>query len=143
MLGVAKLSKAITIPAFQTKGVNCLSEAKIYGMKVNVIGENKLESKLSEGLGVQSTYTELMPDSKKAVVAIRNISARNITIPKGTVVANIFSANKNPKIPTQSVRVSKLEKDIENSQPKVDSTKTQGKETISNEGKWILEKLDL
>ena len=59
----------------------------------------------------------MMPDSKKVFVAIRNISARNITIPKGTVVANIFSANEIPKILTQSVRVSKLEKDIENSQP--------------------------
>ena len=112
-------------------------------MKVNVIVENKLDSKLPEGLGVQNTYIELMPDSKKLVVAIRNISARNITIPKGTVVANIFSANKIPKILTQSVRVSKLEKDKENSQPNVDSTITQSKEPISNEGKWILEKLDL
>ena len=84
-----------------------------------------------------------MPDSKKLVVAIRNISARNITIPKGTVVANIFSANKIPTILTQSVRVSKLEKDIEHSQPSVDSTKTQSKEPIRSEGKWILEKLDL
>ena len=28
VLGVAKLSKAITIAAFQTKGVHCLSKAK-------------------------------------------------------------------------------------------------------------------
>ena len=84
-----------------------------------------------------------MPVSKKVVVAIRNISARNIIIPKETVVANICSANKIPKILTQSVRVSKLEKDIENSQPNVDSTKPQSKEPISNEGKWILKKLDL
>ena len=45
-------------------------------MKVNVIVENKLDSKLLESLGVQNTYTELMPDSKKVVVAIKNISAR-------------------------------------------------------------------
>ena len=76
-----------------------------------------------------------MPDSKKVVVVIRNISARNITILKGTIVASIFSANKIPKILTQSVRVSKLEKDIENSQPNVDSTKTQSKEPIGNKGK--------
>ena len=112
MLGVAKFSKAITIPAFQTKGVHCLSKAKNYDMKVNVIVENKLHSKFPEGLGVQNAYTGLMPDSKKVVVAIRNISAGNITIPKGTVVANIFSANKIPKILTHSVRVSKLEKDV-------------------------------
>ena len=61
---------------------------------------------------MQNTYTELIPDSKKVVVAIRNISARNITIPEGTVVANIFSDNKVPKIITQSVTVSKLEKDM-------------------------------
>ena len=143
VLGIAKLSKAITIPAFQLKGVHCLSKAKNYGMTVNVIVENKLDSKLPEGFGVQNTYTELMPDSKKVIEAIRNISARNITIPKRTVVANLFSANKIPKILTQSVRVSKLEKDIENSQPNEDSTKTQSKEPISNEGEWILEKLGL
>ena len=102
VLGVVKLSKAITIPAFQTKGVHRLSKARNYGMKVNVIVENKLDSKLPEGLGVQNMYTELMPDSKKVVVAIRNISARNVTIPKGTVVANIFSASKIPKILNQS-----------------------------------------
>ena len=98
---------------------------------------------MPEGLGVQNTNTELMPDSKKVVVAIRNISARNITIPKETVVAIIFSANKFSKILTQSVRVSKLEKDIKNSQPNVDSTKMKSNEPISNKGKWILEKLDL
>ena len=138
MLGVAKFSKAITIPAFQTNGVHCLSKAKNYDMKVNVIVENKLDSKLPEGLGVQNAYTGLMPDSKKVVVAIRNISARNITIPKGTVVANIFSANKIPKILTQSVRVSKLENDIENSQPNVDSTKTQSKEPLVMKGNGFL-----
>ena len=55
VLGVAKLSKAITIPAFQTKGVHCLSKAKNYGMKVNVIIENKLDSRLPDSLGVQNT----------------------------------------------------------------------------------------
>ena len=83
-----------TIPAFQTKGVHCLSKAKNYDTKGNVLFENKLDSKFLEGLGVQNTCTELMPDSKKVVVVIRNISARNITIPKGTVVANICNGNK-------------------------------------------------
>ena len=79
MLNVVKLSKAITIPAFQTKGVHCLSKAKTYGMKVNVTVENKLDSKLPEGLCLQNTYTDLIPDSKKVVVVIRNTSARNVT----------------------------------------------------------------
>ena len=43
VLGVAKLSKDITILAFQTKGVHCLSKAKNCDMKVNVIVENKLD----------------------------------------------------------------------------------------------------
>ena len=73
-----------------------------------------------------------MPGSKKVVVAIRNIYARNLTISKGTVVGNIFCANKTPKIFTQSIRVSNLEKDIENSNS-----------STCGEGKWVLEKLDL
>ena len=63
---------------FKIREYIVLSKAKNYGMKVNVIVENKLDSKLPEGLGVQNTYTELMPDSKKVVVAIKTRSARNI-----------------------------------------------------------------
>ena len=44
-------------------------------MKVNVMAEVESNSKLSEGLGVQNTYTELMSGSKKVVIAIRNTSA--------------------------------------------------------------------
>ena len=138
VLGVAELSKAITISAFQTKSVHCLSKAKNYGMKVNIIVDGESNSKLAEGLGVQNNYTELMPGRKKVVVAIRNTSARNLTIPKGTVVGNIFCANKIPKIITQSIKGSKLEKDIENS-----NSSTCPEEKISDEGKWVLEKLDL
>ena len=93
VLDVVKLFKAITVPTFQTKSVHCLSKAKNYGMKVNIMVEDKFNSKLPEGLGVQNTYTELMPGRKKVAVAIRNTSARNLTIPKATVVGNIFCAN--------------------------------------------------
>ena len=113
MLGIPKLSKAITIPAFQTKSVHYLCKAKNYAMKVNIMVEDKSNSKLPEGLGVQNTYTELIPDRKIVVVAIRNTSARNLTIPKGTVVGNIFCANKILKILTWSIRVSKHEKNKE------------------------------
>ena len=58
VLGVAKLSKAITIPAFQTKSIYCLSKAKTYGIKVNIMIEDKSNLKLPAGLGVQNTYTE-------------------------------------------------------------------------------------
>ena len=95
MLGVAKLTKAITIPAFQTKSVHYLSKTKNYGMKVNIMVEDKSNSKLPEGFSVQNTYTELMPGRKKVVIAIRNTSARNLTIPKEMAVGNIFCANKN------------------------------------------------
>ena len=54
VLGVAKLSKAITLQSFQTKGVHCLSKAKNYGMKVRFMVEDKSNSKLPEGLGVQN-----------------------------------------------------------------------------------------
>ena len=70
----------------------------------NVMVEDKSNSKLSEGLGVQNTYTELMPCSKKICVAIRNTSTRNLTIQKGTIVGNIFCA-KMPTILTQSLSV--------------------------------------
>ena len=56
----------------------------------------------------------------------------------GTVVGNIFHANKIPKILTQSIRLSKLEKDIENS-----NSSTCPEEKISGEGKQVLEKLEI
>ena len=136
MLGVAELSKAINIPAFQTNSVHCLSKAKKYGMKVNIMVEDKSNPKLPEGLGVQNTYTELIPCRKKVVVAVRNTSARNLTIPEGRVEGNIFCANKIPKILTQSIRV--LEKDIGNF-----SSSTYPEEKLIDEGKWVLGKVDL
>ena len=90
VLDVSKHFKPVTIPTFQTKGVHCLSKSKNYSIKVNVMVEDKFVSKLPEGLGIQNTYTELMPGITKVFIAVRNTSATNLTIPKGTVVGNIF-----------------------------------------------------
>ena len=140
-LGCAKLTKSFTIPAFQTKVVHCLSKAKNYNMQVNVIVEGS-DSKIPEGLEVQNTYTELMPGSKKVTVAIRNTSARNIKVSRGTVVGNIFTANKVPKIISQSVRIGQNDVEENSSDSSVDPSGDSSSNS-GNDQSWILDKLDL
>ena len=136
-LGCAKMTKSLVIPAFSTKVVHCLSKAKNYNMQVNVIVEG-CNSKVPEGLEVQNSYTELMPGSKKVAVAIRNTSARNIKVSRGTVVGSIFTANKVPKIISQSVRIGSKDSDGKSSDSNCDSSP----DSCENPN-WILEKLDL
>ena len=137
-LGVVKLSKAITIPAFSSKGVHCLSKVRNYGMQVNVMVEHSDKTKLPKGLNVQNTYTDIVPGSKKIPVAVRNTSARDILLPKGTIVGSVYSANKIPTIVAQSVKVSKLKADIEIpvNKPTTDQTK-------EFDDKWLLDEVDI
>ena len=123
-IGVARLSKSVHIPAFGSKDVQCLAKAKTHAMMVNVIIEGKEGSKIPDGIEVQNTYTDLQPGRSKAPV--RNTTARDIVISKGTVVGNIFCANKIPKILNQSLksatipnRVGKVKTDFEQTDSKV------------------------
>ena len=83
---------------------------------------------------------------------MKNNTDRTITIQKGTKIGSIFCANKVPKILNQAIKVSKLEKDIENSKQtnKANPNSTQSpnsdeRQPQSNSEKvdWILERLDL
>ena len=69
-----------------------------------IIIEGKEGSKIPDGIEVQNTYTDLQPGRSKAPVRVRNTTARDIVISKGTVVGNIFCANKIPKILNQSLK---------------------------------------
>ena len=89
-------------------------------MMVNVIIEGKEDVKIPDGTEVQNTCTDLQPGRSKAPVRIRNTTVRDIVISKGTVVGNIFCANKIPKILNQSLksatipnRVGKVKTDFE------------------------------
>ena len=147
-IGVARLSKSVHIPAFGSKDVQCLAKAKTHAMMVNVIIEGKEGSKIPDGIEVQNTYTDLQPGRSKAPVRVRNTTARDIEISKGTVVGNIFCTNKIPKILNQSLksatipnRVGKVKTDFEQTDSKVleKDPEIKTKEDYS----WLFEKLDL
>ena len=90
-----------------------MAKAKCHGMSVNVLVEPCEVSKLPPGLEVQYSY--IAAGSSKVSVSVKNNTDRIITIQKGTKIGSIFCANKVPKILNQAIKVSKLEKDIENS----------------------------
>ena len=71
-------------------------------------------------------YRIPIPGRSKAPVRVRNTTARDIVISKGTVVGNIFCANKIPKILNQSLksatipnRVGKVKTDFDQTDSKV------------------------
>ena len=92
-----------------------MAKVKGNGMSVNVLVEPCEVSKLPPGLEVQYSYTDITPGSSKVSVSVKNHTDRTITIQKGTKIGSIFCANRVPKILTHAIKVSKLEKDIENS----------------------------
>ena len=99
----------------EIKVINCMAKVKCHGMSVNVLVEPCEVSKLSPGLEVQYSYTDIAAGSSNVSVSVKNNTDRTITIQKGTKIGSIFCANKVPKILNQAIKVSKLEKDIENS----------------------------
>ena len=153
-LGFAKSrgKRGVKIGPNETKVINCMAKAKCHGMSVNVLVEPCEVSKLPPGMEVQYSYTDIAAGSSKVSVSVKNNTDRTITIQKGTKIRSIFCANKVPKILNQAIKVSKLEKDIENSKQtnKANANSTQSpnsdeRQPQSNSEKvdWILQKLDL
>ena len=122
-------------------------------MSVNVLVEPLEVPKLPPGLECQYSYSD--KGSSKIAVVIRNVTDRTITLPKGTMVGEIFTANRIPKILNQAIKKAKLKTDVEkacdsdkanssngsSTNPNSDSTKST--ETSSSPVDWVLEKLDL
>ena len=145
-LGFAKNQKAVKIGPSKTKTFHCLAKAQTHSMTVNVIVEPMEESQLPPGLECQYSYSEIQAGSSKIAVSIRNHSQKVLKIPKGVKIGQIFTANKVPKILNNAIKVTKLEKDIENSGTKVSTTnpmKEKVDSSPSQTGDWLLEKLDL
>ena len=145
-LGFAKNQKAVKIGPSQTKTFHCLAKAQTHGMTVNVIVEPMEKSQLPPGLECQYSYSEIQSGSSKIAVSIRNHSQKVLKIPKEVKIGQIYTANRVPKILNNAIKVTKLEKDIENCATKP-STANPMKEKVdsspSEPADWLLEKLDL
>ena len=154
-IGFAKMSKVEKIAPNESRILHYLTKAKCHGMSVNVLVEPSEVPKLPPGLECQYSYSDIIKGSSKIAVSIRNVTDRTITLPKGTRVGEIYTANRIPKILNQAVKISKLKTDVENAcdsdnanpsngsstNPNSDSTKST--ETSSSPVDWVLEKLDL
>ena len=92
-------------------------------MKLNLIAEPSENNQLPPSVQCTPTYCNLEPGSNRVTVGLRNISAKQITIPSRTVVCQIQLANMVPILQT----------------PKGQDPSENKKEDNS----WILDQLDL
>ena len=69
-------------------------------MKLNLIAEPSKINELPPSVQCTPTYCNLEPGSNGVTVGLRNVSAKQITIPSRAVVCQVQLANMVPKIQT-------------------------------------------
>ena len=117
-----KTTKPITLPLFSTTVVKGHTKIKSHGMRLNLIAEPPEIIQLPPSVQCAHTYCYLEPGSNWVTIGLRNVSAKQITIPSWAVVYQVQLANMVPK--TQTPRGH-------------DSTEDREDNT------WILDQLDL
>ena len=95
-----KTTKPITLPSFSTTIVWGHTKQKGHGMKLNLIAEPSESNQLPSSVQCTPTYCNLEPGVNRVTVGLRNVSAKQITIPSRTVVCQIQLANMVSKIQT-------------------------------------------
>ena len=104
---MVKTTKPITLPPFSTTIVWGHTKLKGHGMKLNLIVEPSEKNQLPSNVQCTHTYWNLEPGSNMVTVGLRNVSAKQITIPSRTVVCQIQLANIVPKIQDRTVPIRK------------------------------------
>ena len=112
-LGYVKSTKKYTVLPGESIGVHGLTRIPTYGMVVNVITESSSKVSVPKGLQVQSTYTNLLPGSKRALVMLTNVSNKPIKVKPGSTLAEVGMANKIPKLLSSSEEMLKEAKEWE------------------------------
>ena len=118
-----KTTKPITLPPFPTTVVKGHTKLKGHGMRLNLIAEPSESNCLPLSIQCTPTYCNLEPGSNRVTIGLRNVSAKQITIPSRAVVCQVQLTNIVPKIKTPKEQ---------------DSTEQMGKDNT-----WILDQLDL
>ena len=95
---MVKATKPITLPPFSTTIVQGHTKLKPHGLKLNLIAEPSDNNQLPSSVQCTPTYCNLEPGSKRVTVGLRNVSAKQITVPTRTVVCQIQLANMVPKL---------------------------------------------
>ena len=88
------------MPPFSTTVVHGHTKLKSHGVRLNLIADPFKDSQLPSNIQCTPTYCNLEPGSNRVTVGLRNISARNITVPPRTIVCQIQLANMVPPIQT-------------------------------------------
>ena len=95
-----KTTKPITLPPFFTMVFKGHTKLKGHGMRLNLIAEPSEMDQLPPSVQCTPTYCNLEPGSNRVTVGLRNVSAKQITIPSRAVVCQVQLANMVPKIQT-------------------------------------------
>ena len=111
------------MPPFPTIVVKGHTKLKGHGMRLNLIAEPSEINQLPPSVQCTPTYCNLEPGSNRFTVGLRNVSAKQITIPSRVVICQVQLANMLPKIHT----------------PKEQDTIEQKGE----DNTWVLDQLDL
>ena len=91
-----KTAKPITLPPFSTTVVKGHTKLKNHGMRLNLIAEPLEINQLPTTVQCTPTYCNLEPGSNTVTVGLRNVSAKQITIPSRAVVCQVQLANMVP-----------------------------------------------
>ena len=90
--GQVKLTHNVTIPALDTINISGVTHINAHSKRVNIITEPR------EGLDEYTvpSYSYMRPGSKRAGVALLNLSNKPVVLKKGTIVATVKASNKVP-----------------------------------------------
>ena len=84
-----KTTKPITLPPFSTTIVHGHTKLKGHGLKLNLIAEPSENNQLPSSVQCTPTYCNLEPGSNRVTVGLRNVSAKQITVPSRTGVCQM------------------------------------------------------
>ena len=90
--GEVKLTRKVVIPPLDTISVSGLTNINKHSKRVNIVTEPRED----EDEFTVPCYSYMRPGSKRAAVALRNLSEKPQVLTKGTVVAKIQPANLIP-----------------------------------------------
>ena len=93
-----KTTKPMTLPPFSTMVVKGHNKLKGHGMRLNLIAEPSEINQLPPSVQCTPTYCNLEPGSNRVTVGLRNVLAKQITIPSRELVCQVQLAKMVPKI---------------------------------------------
>ena len=90
--GHVKITKAITIPPFQTVQATGIMNCSTHFKRVRVITEptDKFDN---EAIKTVTIYSTLKPGSSRVSIGLQNLSCKSVTVKPKTIVAEVAAAN--------------------------------------------------